>query len=236
LNGQYNLCEKVRFLGAPPYPGTFQEYICHKELFTHKLADGIDLKTGALIEPLAVGYNAVSMLSLKPSQRLLISGAGPIGLSAMLIARAAGARVTVTDIDDYHLDFARSAGADEVINVRRSVPEPGRYDCAVEASGNVQAFETLLSGVRKGSRLVLVGMTSAPLCLNVNAVLKKSLNILAVYRYANHFQPVMELLAGGRIDTRGIITHEYEIDDILEAFKFAENPAEKKIKVVINFK
>jgi len=235
LEGHYNLCQSVQFLGAPPYPGSFREYLCHKAVFTHKLPAGIDLKTGSLIEPLAVGYNAVSKLALRPSMKLLITGAGPIGLATMLIARAAGARVTIVDVDDYRLEIARSLGVDKTINANSSEIESDVYDCAVEASGNVKAFETLLNGARKASSIVLVGMTSDELCLNVNALLKKDLRILTVYRYANHFQPVIDMLTSGMINTDGIITHEFGIDEIIKAFEFATDPAEQKMKIVVSF-
>jgi len=235
LEGHYNLCQSVHFLGAPPYPGSFREYLCHKAVFTHKLPDSIDLKTGSLIEPLAVGYNAVSKLALLPSMKLLITGAGPIGLATMLIARAAGARVTIVDVDDYRLEIARALGVDKAVNAFSSGIEADVYDCAVEASGNVKAFESLQNGVRKASNIVLVGMTSNELCLKVNALLKKNLGILTVYRYANHFQPVIDMLTSGMINTDGIITHEFGIDEIFKAFEFATDPAEQKMKIVINF-
>ncbi len=235
LEGHYNLCQSVQFLGAPPYPGSFREYLCHKAVFTHKLPDGIDLKTGSLIEPLAVGYNAVSKLELHPSEKLLITGAGPIGIATMLIARAAGARVTIVDIDDYRLEIARSLGADEVLNTNRSEIESESFNSAVEASGNVTAFETLVNGVRKASNIVLVGMTSDDLCINVNTILKKNLSIMTVYRYANHFQPVIDMLTSGMIKTDGIITHEFGIDEIFKAFSFATDSVEQKMKIVVNF-
>jgi L-iditol 2-dehydrogenase len=235
LQGHYNLCLNVQFLGAPPYPGSFREYLCHKALFTHRLPDNVDLKTGSLIEPLAVGYNAVSKLALKPSQHLLITGAGPIGLTTMLIARAAGARVTIVDLDDYRLEIARSMGADNAININSDKVEAGQYDCAVEASGSIKAFETLLDGVHKAANLVLVGMTSEALYLNVNALLKKDLSIHTIYRYANQFQPVIAMLASDMIDSDGIITHEFGIDQIVQAFEFATDPAKQKMKIVINF-
>ena len=235
LEGHYNLCQSVQFLGAPPYPGSFREYLRHKAIFTHKLPDGINLKTGSLIEPLAVGYNTVTKLALHPSARVLITGAGPIGISTMLIARAAGARVTIVDVNDYRLEIARALGADETFNANSSEIETDIYDCAVEASGNVKAFETLKNGVRKASNIVLVGMTSDELCLNVNALLKKDLSILTVYRYANHFQPVIDMLASGTIITDGIITHEFGIGEIFKAFEFATDPAEQKMKIVVNF-
>lgn len=92
--GQYNLCDQVSFFGAPPFNGTFREYVTHKSLFTHKLPDGVDLKTGALVKPLAVGFNALSRMKFKPGQKVLITGSGPIGIMIMIISIAAGARVT----------------------------------------------------------------------------------------------------------------------------------------------
>jgi len=92
LAGRYNLCNSVKFIGAPPYHGTFREYVNHKGLFVHKLPDSVSYEEGACVEPLAVGFHSVSRAGIRPGEKVLITGAGPIGLIAMMFARLAGHR------------------------------------------------------------------------------------------------------------------------------------------------
>ena len=89
--GRYNLCESVRFYGAPPYPGMFREYLAHDPRFLVRLPDRVTTTQGALVEPLAVGRNAVRKAAVRPGETVLITGAGPIGFSCIEMARVAGA-------------------------------------------------------------------------------------------------------------------------------------------------
>ena len=235
LTGNYSLCNSVKFMGAPPFAGTFQEIVSHKALFTHKLPEGVDMRIGALVEPFAVGYNAVSKINPAPGTHVLIIGAGPIGLTTMVVALAGGAEVTITDVDDFRLGIAKSLGANRTVNVRNESIETDCYDCAVDASGNVAAFPAILSGCRKGAKVAIVGMTSDILSFEVNLFIRKELTVCAVYRYANDFQPVLKLLASPEFKTEGIISNEFKFDEIVEAFKFTDDPQNDKMKVMIRY-
>lgn len=122
-----------------------------------------------------------------------------------------------------------------VVNVRESIVGSNAYDCAVEASGSADAFPTIMKGLKKGSNLVLVGMMSNNPELNVNTFLKKEFLMHGVYRYANDFQPAINLLSSGKIETGKIISHEYNFDELIEAFKFADDSEQNKMKVMIKY-
>jgi L-iditol 2-dehydrogenase len=234
-SGRYNLCDKMQFLGAPPYYGTFREFISHKALFTYRLPENVDLKSAALIEPLAVGFNSLSKLKVQPGQKLVITGAGPIGIMAMIVALAMGAHVTITDVDSYRLQLALSLGADQAVDISKSKIKDNNFDYAVEASGNVGAFPIIMNGLKKGAHLVLVGMTSDDLGLKVNTFLKKEIVMHGVYRYANDFQSALRFLSINKIVTETIVSHNYKFDELVEAFKFVDNPESEKMKVMIRY-
>lgn len=102
LSGRYNLCESVKFFGVPPFQGTFREFVTHRADFTHKLPDNLDFTMGALVEPLSVSYHTIQRLKPKFGGSLLITGAGPIGISCMIMAGLAGiVDITITGIYRY---------------------------------------------------------------------------------------------------------------------------------------
>jgi L-iditol 2-dehydrogenase len=234
-SGKYNLCYKMQFLGAPPYYGTFREFITHKALFTYKLPDNVDLKTAALIEPLAVSFNALSKLKILPGQKLLITGAGPIGIMTMIVALAMGSYVTITDVDSYRLQLALSMGADQAVDISNSNIKEDDFDYAVEASGNMASFPVILNGLKKGASLVLIGMTSNNLEIKVNTFLKKEIIMYGIYRYANDFQSAIKFLSLTNFPTETIVSHNYKLDHLVDAFDFANNPEQDKMKVMIQY-
>jgi L-iditol 2-dehydrogenase len=113
LSGRYNLCDSVHFIGAPPYPGAFREYLAHDARFVFPLPESVSFTQGAMAEPLAVAYHAVRMAGLHPGQAVLIVGAGPIGFSCLEVVRVAGAAaVLVSEPQAHRRRTAESMGAD----------------------------------------------------------------------------------------------------------------------------
>ena len=234
LSGRYNLCGGIRFLGAPPNHGTFCEYIAHKSLFVYKLPDNISFQEGAFVEPLAVGYNAVKKAAVSPGESVLISGAGTIGMACLQMAKISGAGyVAVSDINDYRLAIAGKLGADAVINLSvRELPSDA-FDCVIEATGVAELYSSIIGSLRKGGRIVLVGMSNEPAVVDLTAMLRKEASLLTVYRYANHYPPVLELFKAGKIDVKSMISHQFPLEDIEEAFAAADDPSSNTMKIII---
>src|SRR6266487_4157148 len=117
-SGRYNLCPNVRFFGTPPIDGAFTNYVTIPESFAYKLPDQLSDEEGALIEPLSVGVWACRKAQLQGADRLLITGAGPVGLLTMKVALALGAtQITMTDVSPQRLEVARKLGATRTVNV-----------------------------------------------------------------------------------------------------------------------
>jgi L-iditol 2-dehydrogenase len=189
---------------------------------------------GALVEPMSVGYHALHKLNPKLGSSLLITGAGPIGISCMVMARLAGiVDITITDIDDFRLGIAGDLGASSLINVNdQNVPEK-RYDCAIEASGAQTAFAMVLQGIKKGGHVSFVGMSNAPVPMNLNLMLKKEALITGIYRYVNSYKPVLNILDQHKVDLSRIITHRFGLGDLSEAVKIALDPDVNSMKIII---
>ncbi|RYR56352.1 hypothetical protein Ahy_A05g022070 isoform C [Arachis hypogaea] len=116
--GRYNLCPDMKFFATPPVHGSLANQIVHPADLCFKLPDNVSLEEGAMCEPLSVGVHACRRAEIGPETKVLIMGAGPIGLVTMLAARAFGApRIVIVDVDDHRLSVAKSLGADDIVKV-----------------------------------------------------------------------------------------------------------------------
>ncbi len=234
LSGRYNLCESVKFFGVPPFQGTFREFVTHKADFTHKLPDNLDFTMGALAEPFSVGYHTIGRLKPRLGGSLLITGAGPIGNSCMVMARLAGIMdITITDVDDFRLEIAGELGATKLINVNNeNVPE-NRFDYAIEASGAEGAFGTVLKGIKKGGYIAFVGMSNTLIPMNLNMILKKEAVITGIYRYVNSYKPVLDILNGHSQNLSKMVTHRFNLSELPKAVDTALDPNVDSMKIII---
>ena len=241
LEGRYNLCPQVRFLGAPPNPGAFRELLAHDARFVYRLPDSVSFTQGALVEPLAVAHNAVTRAGVRAGDTVMVVGSGAIGFSCLEMALAAGAaRVLISDVQDGRLATAARLGA-VPINARTERVAPrvaeltgGRLcDCAFEASGSEAGIADALRAVRKGGRVALIGLGLAEARLPYAEILKKEASVYGVYRYANDYRPVLDLLAAGRLKAETWVSHRFPLSDIVRALDMAADPGVAKLKMMI---
>ena len=126
-SGRYNLCPDVVFFATPPVDGAFAEFVTIDEDFAFALPDELSDEAGALMEPLSVGIWACRKAGVSAGDRVLVTGAGPIGLLAMQVARAFGAtRVEISDVNEGRLELAERTGATRAI--RAGGEQPGEAD------------------------------------------------------------------------------------------------------------
>src|SRR5688572_6413056 len=119
LAGRYNLCPEMRFFATPPIDGAFTEQVVVHAAFAHPVPDTISDDAAALLEPLSVGIWACRKGRVGPGSRVLITGAGPIGLVSVQAALAFGAtEVVVSDVNPERLALARDLGATDVVDAR----------------------------------------------------------------------------------------------------------------------
>jgi L-iditol 2-dehydrogenase len=152
----------------------------------------------------------------------------------MMFARLAGGEVTVSDVDDYRIGVARDMGADEIINSGSCELPMNTYNCIIEATGNTSIYPSIIKALKKGGRLVVVGMSNTAPTVDLTALMRKEADIVTVYRYANCFHPVLRLLEKGRIDVKALVSHRFPLTGIADAFSFVEDPSQNKVKVIVN--
>ena len=136
--GRYNLCRDVRFFATPPIDGAFANFVAIHEDFAFALPDSVSDEEGALMEPLSVGVWACQKAGVSAGDRVLVTGAGPIGLLAAQTARAFGAtEITVTDVNPHRLELAGRTGGDaDARRLARSRWTDVEVDALIECSGH----------------------------------------------------------------------------------------------------
>lgn len=224
--GSYNLCPDVVFHATPPVDGTLQKFVTIRSDFAFKLPDTVSTEHGALVEPLAVSVWACRKAHVAPGSRVLITGAGPVGLLAAQTARAFGAStVTVTDVDPAKLLLAEELGADTTIAASELADNDGEFDVHIECSGNGRATKDAISRLARQGVAVLVGMgASEGLDIPASWIQEKELVVTGVFRYANCFPLAIDLLATGRVRVDSLISGRYPLAESDVAVDTAGRP------------
>lgn len=189
----------------------------------------MSFEEGALCEPLSVAVSACKRGEISAGDRVLLLGAGPIGTLVMMTAKAFGcSRVTITDVNQSRLDFAKRLGADTAINVSGMAldavnhacavgagTDDWRYDKAIDCCGIGDAIRTGLACLRPGGVMVLLGMASNTVALPLETVIIKEIDIRGTFRYRNCYPVAVDLIASGRVDARTLITHRIQLDGLV---------------------
>lgn len=245
-SGHYNLCPDVVFLATPPVQGCNEEYIAFPENMCFKLPDNVSTKEGALIEPLSVGFYASEQGGVKTGDTVVILGSGCIGLVTLLACKAHGAgKIIVADLVEARLQKALELGATEVINsgkedALKKIEEltNGRgADVVFETAGSPVTIAQTPFIVRRGGTITLVGISAKEeINYNFAQIMDKEATIKSVFRYRNIYPKAIAAVSGGAINVKGIVTHEFDLDHIQEAYDEAVNNKTDLVKAVIKVK
>ncbi|MFJ8671986.1 NAD(P)-dependent alcohol dehydrogenase [Streptomyces sp. NPDC093589] len=217
--GRYNLCPEMVFYATPPVDGVFCEYAAVHEEFAHAVPDSLSDEAAALLEPLSVGVWSCRKARVAPGDRVLITGAGPIGLVAAQTALAFGAsEVLVTDIAPHRLEVAREFGATAVDVSRTSLAELGHApNVLLECSGVPAVINEAIRTMARAGRVVLVGMGGDEVPLPLAKVQNYELEVTGTFRYANTWPTAITLAASGRVRLDPLATHGYGLADAEQA-------------------
>lgn len=219
LSGRYNLCPDVVFFATPPVDGAIAQLVTIDAAFAHPVPDGLSHEQAAMAEPVSVGVWAARRAGITAGDRVLVTGAGPIGLLAAQVARAFGAvDVTVTDLSDFRLLVARDLGLDA-----RRVDEPmtSEYDVLLECSGVQPAVTSGMAALARRGRMVLIGMGTDRVSIDLPLLQNREITITGTYRYANTYPLALSLLASGVVRVEEIITHRFGIEETEAALTLA---------------
>ncbi len=242
--GAQQHCLNMRFYGsAMPFPhiqGAFREMLV-ADATQCAPADGLSATEAAMAEPLSVVLHAARQAGDLMGKRVLVTGCGPIGLLAVLVARAAGAiEIAATDITAFTLNKAHELGADHTVNVMDApggldgfANDKGHFDVHFECSGVESALAAAVPALRPGATIVQLGL-GGDMTLPLQAMTAKELVLKGSFRFHAEFHTAVEMMQAGRIDVKPLATHIKPMDQASEAFELASNRNEA-IKVVIDF-
>ncbi len=231
LEGAQQHCLDMRFYGSamrtPHVQGGFREQLVCDE--SQAVPAAMPLERAAFAEPLAVCLHAARQAGPLLGRRVLVVGAGPIGVLCAMAARQGGAReVVVTDLMDAPLAIARKAAADRTVNVAADpaamaafAADKGYFDIGLECSGSAPGIVAALTALRPGATLVQVGLGGAETPVPMNMVVSKEITLRGTFRFHAEFELAVDLLARGAIDVAPLLTEIVPIDEAIRAFELA---------------
>jgi threonine dehydrogenase-like Zn-dependent dehydrogenase len=241
--GDYHHCPAIGLIGIT-IPGGFADYLTTSARHCFPVPAGVEFAAAALSEPLAVAVHGVRIAGLAIGERVLVLGAGTIGLMAVVAARAGGAgEIVVTARRPQQRAAALALGADRVLDEAEALdanPLEAPVDLVVETvGGTADTLDQAVAAVRPGGTVSILGVyTTAPRFPAIQ-VLAKELRLLGSFVYSRagaraDFEIVQDLLARrGAELARTIVTHRVPLDDIAAGFRTAADKTTGSIKVTI---
>lgn len=224
--GHNHICYNLDFLGIDT-PGSMQSYWTVPADTIHKIPADMDLKYGALIEPLAVACHDVSRSRLTKGEKAVVIGGGPIGILVALAAKATGAEVIISEVNEYRLGFAEELGIKTVNPMNKDLVEFVNEwtdgvgaDVCFEVSGSKPGAMIMTDVVRTRGRVVVVAIFGNPPEINMKQVFWREIEIFGarVYEYAD-YERAIQLAASGDLPLDRLITKVAPIDDLQAVFK-----------------
>ncbi len=238
-SGKYNLCPDVEFLATPPVAGCYENYILFPENMCFKLPNSMSTKEGALVEPLSVGLHAASQGNITLGDKVIILGAGCVGLCTLMAAKAyGGTDITVVDVFDNRLEYAKKCGANHIINAKNTniLSEQffDKFDKVFETAGSSITLQQTPFLVKKAGTIIIVGMSSQPeISFNFAKLMAKEAKIETVFRYRNIYPKAIKAIESGLLNVNSIVSHEFKFDNLQKAFEECIYNKEEVVKAII---
>ena len=224
--GNAQWCKYTKGVGVNR-DGAFAEYLCIPASNCIPISEDLDEEIVSFFDALGNATHTALMFDLV-GEDILITGAGPIGVMAAAICRHAGARhVVITDVNDYRLNLARELGATATINVTREKIEDVMqashmvegFDVGLEMSGAVSAFDQMLSVMRNGGKISLLGLFGGSVPLDMDRIILKGLTLQGIYgrrMYETWYK--MGAMVESGLDLTKLVTHRFHYSKFQEAF------------------
>jgi L-iditol 2-dehydrogenase len=233
--GHYNLCPHMRFYGTPPVDGAFCDYVTIGATFAHPVPAAVSDDAAALCEPLSVGIAAIRKAGVEGGARVLIAGAGPIGIVMAQLARAYGATdIIVSDLDESRRERAFAFGATQVLDPTAEPVGDLGVDAFIDASGAAAAVVDGIRAVRPAGRVVLVGSGAEEMTLPTQLIQNRELVLTGVFRYADTWPTAIALVESGRVDLDAMVTAHFPLEKAAEALDSDRTPGSVKSVVTVS--
>jgi 2-desacetyl-2-hydroxyethyl bacteriochlorophyllide A dehydrogenase len=238
--GKTNCCVSIQVLGVHR-DGAFTEYLTIPQAFVHK-AEGVSLDQAAMVEFLAIGAHAVRRGNVQRGQRVLVVGAGPIGMAAMIFSKLRGAQVTALDTRKDRLDFC-TAQLDMAASVEigpddekqlAALTDNEYFDVVFDATGNPKAMERGFKFVAHGGTYVLISVVGATISFSDPEFHKRETTLVGSRNATTEdFETVLTAMRAGHIPDAALNTHRLALSDVPADFKNLLDPARGVVKAIV---
>lgn len=239
--GHIHICHNLKFLGLDT-DGAFQERWTVPAHVLHKLPESLSLKHAALVEPLAVAVHDVRRARLTVGEDVLVIGGGPIGMLVALVARHAGAKVTISEVNEHRLEMARSMGF-EALDPRKDdiaatiLTNTGNKgaDVVFEVSGTQPGVDLMTAAVATRGRIAMVAIHAQKPQIDLFRFFWREIELIGTRTYEIvDFDTAIALLSEG-IGAEALITDVQSLEDIQQAFKaLTEVPSSMKTLIEVS--
>lgn len=241
--GLVNCCTTNQTMGVQR-EGGFAQYITMPIERLYPVYD-MQPKIATLIEPFCISYHGVKRANIKKNEKVLVIGAGTIGILAMATAKIAGAKVYVSDVAQGKLNIAKKLGADGVIlndgqenfdNEVNKITNGNGFDVTIEAVGFPSTFQNCIDASAFGGRIVVIGVGKNNLDFNFTLIQKKELMILGSRNaIKDDFMEVIDVINQKKFNVEQIVTNVYDFQDASKAFEDFDRNAGMMLKVLLKF-
>lgn len=245
LNNRPLSCVTVALYGLME-DGAFAEYLNIEADHLIRLPDNLTYEEGALIEPLAVTVHALHESEVKVGQTVLVTGAGPIGLCAVLNAKANGCTVICSEVATARKQAAADCGADYIIDPSqedlvekvKEITNGIGADVALDCAGAPATVLGAIHSIKNGGRVVCVGIPSKPFEFDIKDILYSEKQIHAIHGYHGYyseFNEAVNLIAMGKVDPSPLITGKIALKDIVdEGYEKLINDKDNQLKIIVS--
>ncbi len=240
-SGNQHLCKDTIGIGVSR-SGAFAEYLALPATNICPLPDAVSDDMAAILDPLGNAVHTALQYDLV-GEDVIITGAGPIGLMAIAVCKAAGARhVVITDVNETRLEFARKMGATMAVNpqqtsIKDAMQQLGMkegFDVGLEMSGHPNGIKDIIDNCRTSGNISLLGLYDAPPKIDLNQAIFKGLTIKGIYgrRMFETWHKMFSLIENG-LNMQALITHHFKMEDFQQGFDALSSG--KAIKVILTF-
>ncbi|WP_026876218.1 zinc-dependent alcohol dehydrogenase family protein [Jiangella gansuensis] len=230
--GRGNLCENWGATGDT-VDGAFAEYVAVPASTCYLLPDHLSFAQGALVEPVSCAVHGVRRLGVEAGERVLVVGAGTMGLILTQLLAAGGARVSVVDLAESKLPLAEDLGAAEVATSVDELPRRA-FDAAVDVTGAPAAIEAAFDALDRGGRLQIFGVAGedARVALSPFRIYNDEITVVGSMAVLHSFGEALELVASGQVRTEPLVSHTVGLEDFEHALDLVRSGKTVKAQVV----
>jgi NADPH2:quinone reductase len=230
--GRGNLCENWNATGDT-VDGAFAERVTVPAHTVYLLPENLDFQQGALIEPVSCAVHGLRRLGVEVGERVLVVGAGTMGLIMTQLLVASGAQVSVVDLAESKLGLAQEFGAVEVATSTKGLSRRD-FDAAVDATGAPRAIQDAFDALDRGGRLEVFGVADGAAMIDLSPfrIYNDEITIVGSMAVLNSYGEAVELVANGTISAKRLISHTLPLDGFEEALELVRSGSSTKVQIL----